>query len=116
MNYYQQGFVHIPSENDARNYPVAPGNSVTFINDNAPYCYTKTMGFSQFDAPVFRKFKIIEETASEPQKCPSESVSNEQPSNALKELKSEIEALQTRIEAIERRTKNEPVKSVKSDA
>ncbi len=67
----QQGsnsFIHVPSEEAARAYAVAPGGSVTFINDNAPYCYTKTAGFNQFDAPIFRKFRLVEETNSGEQK------------------------------------------------
>lgn len=55
------GFVSVPSETVARNYPVAPGNSVTFIDENAPYCYTKTMGFSQLDRPRFEKFRLVKE-------------------------------------------------------
>ena len=35
----QSGFVLVPSEQEARNYPVAPGNSITFKDENAPYCY-----------------------------------------------------------------------------
>lgn len=42
-------FLTVPSEEIARNYPVAPGNSITFKNENAPYVYSKTMGFSQLD-------------------------------------------------------------------
>ena len=84
MNYYQQNYpnymqyqnayqnqaqqtmqsgtlVSIPSEEDARMYPVAPGNSVTFKDENAPYIYTKTMGFSQLDRPIFEKYKLIKE-------------------------------------------------------
>lgn len=57
------GFVSVPSEDVARNYPVAYGNSVTFKNENAPYIYTKTMGFSQLDRPTFEKFKLIKEDA-----------------------------------------------------
>ena len=49
------GFVTVRSEAEARAYPVAPGTSVTFKNESAPYCYTKTMGFSQFDKPIFEK-------------------------------------------------------------
>lgn len=61
------GFVSVPSETVARNYPVAPGNSVTFIDENAPYCYTKTMGFSQLDRPRFEKFRLVkEEEAAQP--------------------------------------------------
>lgn len=55
------GFVSVPSEEDARRYPVAPGNSVTFKNENAPYVYTKTMGFSQLDRPLFEKFRLVKE-------------------------------------------------------
>ena len=40
------GFVSVRSEIEARNYPVAPGNSVTFKDEYSPYVYTKTMGFS----------------------------------------------------------------------
>jgi len=57
------GFIPVPSEEMARNYPVAPGNSVTFKNENAPYVYTKTMGFSQLDRPIFEKYKLVKEDA-----------------------------------------------------
>jgi len=55
------GFVTVRSESDARNYPVAPGMSVTFKHETAPYCYTKTMGFNQFEAPRFEKFRLVKE-------------------------------------------------------
>lgn len=55
------GFVTVRSEEEARNYPVAPGTSITFKNESAPYCYTKTMGFSQLEAPRFEKFRLVKE-------------------------------------------------------
>ena len=55
------GLVSITSEDEARKYPVAPGNSVTFKDENAPYVYTKTMGFSQLDRPLFEKFRLVKE-------------------------------------------------------
>ena len=55
------GFIPVPSEMDARNYPVAPGNSVTFKDEKLPYVYVKTMGFSQLDRPVFEKFRLVKE-------------------------------------------------------
>lgn len=57
----QSGFVPVNSENEARMYPVAPGNSVTFIDENSPYCYVKTMGFSQLDRPKFEKYRLVKE-------------------------------------------------------
>ena len=58
------GFVLVQNEEEARNYPVAYGNSVTFKNETAPYIYTKTMGFSQLDRPIFEKFRLVKEDPS----------------------------------------------------
>lgn len=57
----QGGFVRVPNENEARMYPVAPGMSVTFIDENQPYCYTKTMDRSQLDRPKFEKYRLVKE-------------------------------------------------------
>lgn len=59
------GFVSVRNEQEARNYPVAPGNSVTFKDETAPYIYTKTMGFSQLDRPNFEKYKLLKEEVQE---------------------------------------------------
>lgn len=59
------GFVPVRSEAEARAYPVAPGNSITFKNETAPYCYTKTMGFSQLEAPRFEKYRLVKEDEPE---------------------------------------------------
>lgn len=59
------GFVPVNSENEARMYPVAPGNSVTFIDENSPYCYVKTMGFSQLDRPKFEKYRLVKEDSQD---------------------------------------------------
>lgn len=55
------GFIPVQSIEEARNYPVAPGNSVTFKDENAPRVYTKTMGFSQLDRPIFEIYKLVKE-------------------------------------------------------
>lgn len=57
----QSGFVLVQSEQEARAYPVAPGNSITFKDESQPYCYVKTMGFNQLDRPVFEKYKLVKE-------------------------------------------------------
>lgn len=53
------GFVSVQSEDEARKWPVAPGNSMMFRDENAPFVYTKTMGFSQLDRPIFDKYKLV---------------------------------------------------------
>lgn len=94
-------FIHVPSEDAARSYTVAPGGSVTFIDDNAPYCYTKTAGVNQFDTPIFRKFRLVEETTSNQQKSEQNPQENSTSNTVIDTLSSEIEVLRTRIQALE---------------
>ena len=82
------GFVPVPNIEVARNYQVAPGTSVTFIDENAPYVYTKTRGFSQLEQPVFEKLRLVKEQ-DEP-----EAVKPQQAVNTIPDtLKAEYEAL-----------------------
>lgn len=70
------GFVSVRNETEARNYPVALGNSVTFKDETAPYIYTKTMGFSQLDVPRFDKYKLVKESTEESSKLLQEETSD----------------------------------------
>ena len=90
------GFVSVRSEDEARNYPVAIGNSVTFKNESAPYIYTKTMGFSQLDRPIFEKYKLVKEEVSE-------SVAED--SVDVDSIKADISRLWDEIDAIKESTK-----------
>lgn len=99
------GFIPVPSEDVARNYPVAPGNSVTFKNENAPYVYTKTMGFSQLDRPIFEKYKLVKEDdpvverdhSADPCRCDGE----------IAKLKTDIEEMWGEINELKKRIKRE---------
>lgn len=102
------GFVSVPSEEVARNYPVAIGNSVTFKNENAPYIYTKTMGFSQLDRPIFEKYKLIRE-----EDTPNEQISaqigekiNEMENKPIEEIKSEIGAIKEELETLKKKVED----------
>lgn len=98
------GFVSVHNENEARNYPIAPGNSVTFKDENAPYVYTKTQGFSQLDRPVFEKYRLVKEEEYQPQQvAQNSSVSSEsaqQINNSDYAKKDEIAALWGEIETL----------------
>lgn len=89
------GFVFVQSENEARLYPVAPGNSVTFKDENAPFVYEKTMGFSQLDRPQFKKFRLIEEAdmLQNIQNTPISAPSAPQANSPDYALRSDLEAL-----------------------
>lgn len=96
-------FIPVPSEEFARNYPVAPGNSVTFKNENAPYVYTKTMGFSQLDRPIFEKYKLIreEDTPDASESRQNQSKIEKVDNSSLDELKAEIDKIWAKIKSIE---------------
>lgn len=88
-------FVSVSNEAMARNYPLAPGTSGTFINENEPYCYTKTMGLSQFDRPVFKRYRLVEETdePQDAQSAPTASVTTQGNAAIPDSVKADIDAL-----------------------
>lgn len=105
------GFVSVQNEAIARNYPVAPGNSITFKDENAPYVYTKTMGFSQLDRPIFEKFKLVKEDVAEASNLPqNDPLKDDTMSETIESIKGEIKAIWNEIDGIK---KKPVVKSVK---
>lgn len=100
------GFVIVKDINEAMQYPVAHGNSVTFKDENQPYIYTKTLGFSQLDQPIFETFKLVKEDFVETSKTASEIINGQfltlDEGNALKveldAVKSELQFLKELIE------------------
>ena len=58
-------FIHVQSETQAREWAVDPNTSIKFIDDTKPYCYTKSMGASLLETPVFKRFKLAEEDISD---------------------------------------------------
>lgn len=101
------GFVSVHNESEARNYPIAPGNSVTFKDENSPYVYTKTQGFSQLDRPVFEKYRLVKEEEFQPQQvaqsAPTSEEKTEQSNNIDYALKSDLRALWDEIEVLKKR-------------
>lgn len=94
------GFVSVRSEMEARNYPVAPGNSVTFKDETAPYVYTKTMGFSQLDTPLFDKYRLVKEDVETPSEQPTDSRLE-----AIEQMQDEINRLWSAIDVLKEQRK-----------
>lgn len=88
------GFVRVQSENEARMYPVAPGTSVVFINENEPYCYTKTVDMSQLDRPKFDRYRLVKEEAPEAEKPKEPKYAT---LSDLEKLKKEVKSLKSKI-------------------
>ena len=102
----QSGFVLVQSEQEARAYPVAPGNSITFKDERQPYCYVKTMGFNQLDRPTFERYRLVKEDS------PSETTQAAEIENVVTEkretgyaLKSDLDALWDAVEEIRAKVK-----------
>lgn len=98
------GFIPVQNENEARMYPIAPGTSATFIDENAPYCYTKTLGASQLDRPTFKRFRLVEEIdgAQNAAQGSQSAVKNEGIDLDAYALKADMDALAARMSVIER--------------
>ena len=93
QNSAQNNIVSVRNEQEARNYPVAYGNSVTFKDESTPFIYTKTMGFSQLDKPVFKRFQLTE-------------VLDEEPKEEKKDIQEQIDALWKEINYLKKRRGN----------
>lgn len=105
------GFVLVQSEQEARAYPVAPGNSITFKDETAPYCYVKTMGFNQLDRPTFERYRLVkEDMPQDAVKSPTGHDSDEHGNCVSFDAKREIDALWREIEALKDKSKEKEVK------
>lgn len=98
------GFVSVRSAQEAFNYPVALGNSVTFKDETAPYIYVKTRGFSQLEEPVFEQFQLVKvNTAQKPAETPVQAIEAREGNDTGYALKSDTAALWDEIEALKKR-------------
>lgn len=103
----QGGFVRVRNENEARMYPVAPGNSVTFIDEVQPFCYTKTVNMGQLDRPIFEKYRLVKEedapapveAANKPVESPTMDLTRYALAADVAAFRDEIDALKADIES-----------------
>lgn len=111
------GFVIAHNEIEARNWPVAPGNSVTFKDESAPYIYTKTMGYNQLETPIFEKFRLVKEDEASTAVPPKNDAKSYNEIDLSKyALKSDLESMKEDIEYIKKSlTKKTTAKSTKEE-
>lgn len=103
------GYMTVRSEDEARNYPIALGNSMTFFNETAPYCYKKTMGFSPLDRPTFERYRIIKEETPEIQTETDSRTNTCENSKTpdMGEIQREMDMLSERIDRLEEKYESE---------
>ena len=103
------GFVSVPNENAVYSYPVAMGNVVTFKIEGKPIVMEKAMGFSQFEAPKIKRFRLVEEDVERPKE---ESVDL----SDMEKVKSDIREIWGKLDEIENsRKKNQSQPQPKAD-
>ena len=96
----QGGFVRVRNENEARTYFVAPGNSVTFIDDDSRYIFTKTVNMGQLDRPVFEKYRLVKEEDATAPDSPVEPPKQPQVDLSQYALKTDVTAFKGELDAI----------------
>lgn len=119
----QNGFIRVKDEAEVDAYPIAPGNSVTFIHETEPFVFVKTLGFSQFDRPVKEKYRLVKETPEEPNKADfgadKESASKSveyAKADELARLARDVEALRVSVKTLnERKTRQVVTEEVVDD-
>ena len=109
MQIQNGGFVSVRSAQEAFNYPVALGNSVTFKDETAPYIYVKTRGFSQLEEPVFEQFQLVKVDNSQKAAEPAQATSPEYA------LKTDIAALQNEIDLLKKKVSEFKLATNKSE-
>lgn len=97
------GFISAPNEAFARNYPVAPGNVMTFKIENQPIVCEKAQGFSQLEGPVFNKYRLVKE-----EELVEEKEAVEAPVNNNDDLREEIEYLKKELKELKEKVYAKP--------
>lgn len=116
----QSGFVLVQSEQEARAYPVAPGNSITFKDESQPYCYVKTMGFNQLDRPTFERYRLVKEDSPVTvQNAHTSADGGEASKDTAYALKSDLAAIWSELDSLRGKLKaqmeRKPVKTRKAE-
>lgn len=116
----QSGFVLVQSEQEARAYPVAPGNSITFKDERQPYCYVKTMGFNQLDRPTFERYRLVkEDMPTEATESATTAQTQQKKVTVDYALKADLEAVWAEIDALKEKIskkQSKPKKTTEQEA
>lgn len=105
------GFVSVRNEQEARNYPVAPGNVMTFKIENQPYVCEKSQGFSQLEGPIFNKYRLVKE--EETLDVTNVPVIDSEQDTAIDDLWNELESLKKEVQSLKNKVYAKPKPIVK---
>lgn len=107
----QVGFMSVRGKDIAVNYPIAPGNTIFFKDEIAPFIYVKTMGYSPLDKPVLDIYKR-EDYASAPVQ---EAASVNKDDSVIEKMQDDINSILDDIDGIKKRLYNRPKRKETAD-
>lgn len=90
------GFMSVRTEEEAYNWPIAPGVGMTFKVESAPVIIDKSRGFSPLEQPVVRVYDMIERV-QQPSAAPQPQEAHVQPAADYAE-RSDVEALRRELD------------------
>lgn len=106
MQMQNNGFVSVRTEGEAFNYPVAPGNCVTFKVEGQPIVLEKSMGFSQLEAPKIERYRLVKEDMPVASRIDqNEPESNNVIENTVNDLKDEIARIRDDVDDLKNKIK-----------
>lgn len=100
----QVGFMSVRGKDIAVNYPIAPGNTIFFKDETAPFIYVKTMGYSPLDKPTLDIYKR-EDYVANPGQGPT---SNKKDDSIIEKMQEDINSILDDIDGIKKRLYNRP--------
>lgn len=110
------GFMPAPNEAYALNYPIAPGNSMTFKIEGRPIVIEKSMGFSQLESPKIDRYRLVKETPTEASDLTKGELYDDKPIlDTLDGLKDEIKTIWDEIEGLKKKPVIKPKKKEAED-
>ena len=80
---------------------------MTFKDENAPFCYVKTMGFNQLDRPTFERYRLVkEDTPETAQKLPVSNDNTNKSNDVGFATKTDIDEIWRELDAIKETAKS----------
>lgn len=86
-------FISVASKEYAFNYPVAPGTTMFFRDENAPFIYVKTMTYSPANPMIFETYRRVDDDVQIQQDSTTPDLKSE-----LDELREEVRSLKHEID------------------
>lgn len=100
------GYVTVQNEQEAKDYLVANGTSVTFIDTNNRKLYIKTKGFSSLDQPIFKRYSLVEDDDNGDQTI-ADTLADLPDKEEIEKIKADIKTLKAKVSKLTGKVKDE---------